>query len=831
MTAEGWGVLVVGVARALIAFFVLLGSLLAVVPAADARGGETTPFEVHAVATSDEDPYADTCAARALIPSDPERAVQLVVDIRTWKGNPAVAPTTSARAKACENVLGEVVASQALTEPQLDDATYCDVLGALRRAEAEDQAARLADRRETICDAATMAWIEEVQADPPLDTSEIGDAWAEFMQNTLTPLAALGSFLLAASAALIVLARLLVFFPFRDCKSFRWSRGWLSTMGLLAIFAGPIWFAVSATRDPPGAAGIVGGIIVGLTGAALTGWWIGTLPRVTVEVSGEKKYGVDSGLIAAVLRDMAGRAAGRGLELPVGPDLADVGTSVSEVSKNEWVALAERILLLITNVKPWRVQVEVLSEKATSVVIGRNGRQVEARRVEAKFGRHSDDDDEAGCTDAQRIAAFICGLVIATMRTRYERDFAPGLHGATKWNAIALQYITSRWYNDEKHKTAALGLLMQARLSDPKARLAHVTYMFYKYRNSTSADELRTYLVWLDGEVRGLRATGDKTDQLSGDLAARLTVTYAAIWRNWTAARAAEETAAENRKDWLEHPGEHLPKDISSSQPTPIELIEKRANPTRPTGRPTRRPRRADIDARLRQDRLKIDWYLLDPKKDVSQLKFAARGADSGTDTDVLELGDSPDIAYDLACALARSDPDDGKVQQLLRRAFEDPLNAEFARETDPELILLRNLRRDWFTKLTKQPEPELEVPPFKGYASKLGVMTREELAAYSWKPTSPLDVPLVGRLRSSALLSWTAERVDEQSLPQDRLGREARTVMVRHLHERRTAPGSLDDEQLMALLTRIREVGYRGSAPRLKEWLAKVDHALSASG
>lgn len=816
----------VSVARALAVFVVLLGVPLSVVPVTGALATDGSQIGATSVAASDEDSYADACAAaQALIATNPERAVQLVVDIRAGTGNPTAAPSTAARPKACESVLNAVVASQALADPQLDDDAYCDVLDALREADAEDQADRLADLRGVpfTCDDETAAWVESVQAGPPLDASDTGDAWDEFVTNTLEPLAGISAFLLASWAALIVLARLLVFFPFRNRKTSRRMRVFLATTGLIAIVVAPVSFAVGATRDPVSPVGIGVGVVIGFAGAALTGWWIGAIPRLTVEVSGEKKHGVDSGLIAAVLRDMGGQA-GRGIEIPVGPDLADLSTSVSEVSKNEWIALAQRILILITNVKPWRVQVEVVSDRTVSVVIGRNGRQLAARRIDAKLGRKSDDAVEAGCTDAQRLAAFISGVIIATMRDRYERDFSPGLHGATKPDAIALQYIASCWYRRPSDRTAALELLLRARLSDPAAQLAVVTYQYYKYRLETTEEKTREYLIWLDREVCRLAALDDKHDQLSGDLAARLTITYAAILRNWTAACAAAEISPEKRQDLLDHPGSYFPVERDPDAPSPTKLIEQRMDATKATGR----PKAKDVDARQRHDRLKIDWYLVDPDKDVSHLVFAGDGTADETGDNVLELGDSPDVVYDLGCALARFSPTDPKVEVHIRYAFDDPENVDWARSGDPELLLIREL--EWFKELTKKAEPELGVPPFRGNAAKLDVLSLEELAAYEWKPSSPLDATLVGRLRSSARLSLAAERADGRTRPSRRLGPEARTVLVRHMHERRVPPHALDAAQVVALQTRIREVGYLGTTRELKAWLRKLCRAANAS-
>lgn len=819
----------VSVARALAAVLVLLGSPLAVVPASGAMAAEITRAEVSSVVASEgEDPYANACgAARALIATDPERAVRLVVDVRSGTGLPTPAPSTAARAEACESVLDEIVASQAIADPQLDDVEYCQVLDALREAEAEDQAAALADVREPpfACDDATEAWVAAARADSPLDASETGDAWDEFVTDTLEPLAQVFAVLLAAWAALIVLARLLVFFPFRDRKTSRRLRIFLATAGLIAIVVGPIWFVLGATRNPVDPIGVVIGVLIGSAGAALTGLWIGSLPRLTVEVTGEKKHGVDAGLIASVLRDMLGRP-GRRIEIPVGPDLADLGTSVSEVSKNDWIALAQRVLILITNVKPWRIQVEVISESTVSVVIGRNGHQLAARRIDAQFGRSSDNIAEADCTDAQRIAAYVSGLIIATMRDRYVRDFTPGLHGATKYDAIALQYIASRWYVKPEDTTAALVLLLRARRNDPSAQLAVVTYQYYKHRFDTRTDKMREYLVWLDGQVRKLSKTDDKRDHLSGDLAASLTVTYATIWRNWTAARAAEKTSPAKRRDWLDHPGKHFPGRPAKNGPSPIELIERRMNAMKRT-KPTRMAKFDDVDARRRHDILKIDWYLLHPDRDVSQLMLGGCGSDSVPGGDVLELGESPDVAYDLACALARSNPPNPRVKSLIRCAFDDPENVDWARK-DPELLNLRELK--WFKELTEQAEAELGVPPFKSHVAKLNVKSREELAKYDWKPSSPLDATLVGRLRSSAKVSLAADKADADTPEPQQLGAAARTTLVRHLHERRASPLTLDDAQRMALWSRLREVGYLGTLHQFEAWIARLNRVLETS-
>lgn len=770
-------------------------------------------------------PYDPVCgAAAAVAKGDPQEAIKIIEDLRD--GEPTDAPMSRERLRSCAEELDAAIASASL------ESDYCSILQALEGADALDEALALVGIRAVPTDCSASEWIDEEKAKAedgfPPATSGIESAWDEFVETTLDPLAGVSAFVLAAWGALLVLARLLVF-PFRNPVTSRDDRLGVAAMGFGFIVLGPLVFVQGVNAGH--SVGLILGGAISLAGSALVGRWLSALPKLIIEVTGKADTGLEVGLVSAVLRDMGGDA-GRGLEIPVGPDVTALEASVAELSKNAWIAVAQKVILFVTNIKPWRIDVHMESRDLAYIQVGRNGREIASERLDAGRARVTEKADEANCTDPQRLAAQASAFVIATMATRYPADFRPGLYGATKWQGIALQYIVTSWYKERSDQANAVELLQRAVAEDPANRIAELSHRKFRHRFATDVDELLEYGLFLKRAIEDLDARGER-EQYN-----RSVIAYLAAWRNWTAVRAAAAPTAQ-RDAWWKLDGELTKLDLPRPEENWLRSVAAQRSVELPRGQA------GEVDQEERRAIAAIDLLLL---RMTTKPKGSAWGGDLPAVVD--RMASSPFVAYSIGCALARLNLDVEQYRKYLAAAARDKEIAAWARTEDPELERVRS--EAWFTEVFGlEPEPELTYAPFTDYREKLGVTRRADLLTKTWTSKLNVDLVLFDRLKAAAELSIRAERLDAQVaqeaqiaekaqaaaktqtvVPVTRaLGRDARMVAVRHLFERRVNPlcghASIDVD---ALLERLRDVGYCGSRDELAKWIERVKTTSGAA-
>lgn len=764
------------------------------------------------------DPLCD--AAGALAAGNPQEALRIIREIRT--GQPTVAPDSRERRRACADELDAVIASSAVTS-----LGYCTILRALEEADAAAEALALAAERDVPPRCSARSWIEGEQsaamkAFPP-STEGIEKAWQDFVDTTLTPLAGVSAFLLAAWGALLVLARLLVLFPFRDPITSKDDRVGMAFLGFTALLFGPVIFVAGVNAGQ--ILGLIMGVAVAVLSVVLIGRWLGALPKLAIEVKGKADSGVDVGLLSAVLRDMGGDA-GRGLEIPVGPDLTTLETSVSELSKNDWIAVAQKIILFVTNIKPWRVEVQMESSGLGIARVGRNGREIASQRIAAVDARVTESVDEAEVSDSQRIAAQVAALVIATMLVKYPEDFKPGLYGATKWESIALQYVAAAWYTKATDQKHGVELLRRARRSDPSNRSAELSHWKFRHRYSTKEPDLHEYGEFLRIQIPILK------DWQEWELFDRSVVAYLAVWRNWTAAKAQTASKGDNEgtptaEDWwlLDHSALGTADEFRPEVGWLEDVLTEHSSAPR-------RGARGSVDSDKRKATAQIDLKLLREPQPPAMIW------DGSVPPLAEAMSGSPYVAYAIGCAKSRLGFPSDAYRAVLAQAGRESDIADFARR-DPELARVRD--EDWFVEIFgRDPEPELTYAPFEQYRELLEVTTRGELVDVAWTSELGVDLVLLSRLKWAAELSLRAEATDAVlttppslfrwlsafvGMPSTRpLGRDARMVAVRHLYERKTDPTCENvTVDVDALLERLRDTGYCGSRTDLLNWLVRV--------
>ncbi|WP_157155915.1 hypothetical protein [Diaminobutyricimonas sp. LJ205] len=695
-----------------------LGTILASGPAAEG-----------AASTQDEEVFSEVCdLAGRLSQEDSAAAIELILAARSTE-TPGASQT---RRTACQEELDAAIASRAFnTKLELSAGGACLAARALLDSGRSDAAKRILEGSSSPQDARkgcptlfgkTGALPDAADGPTP---KTLGTAWDGFVENSLTPLAPTGLFLIGSWAALLVLARLLVFLPrMRDRHdSTRMLRREHSIVGVVLLFAAPLLAWMSVTVGAPWSqllfAIFLGG--VGGFGAWMIGRVIATMPRLSVEITGDGDKTIDRSVVAATIRDMMGIGA-MGIEIPVGPDLDNLSDALTQLSDKKWIAALQKAWLFVTNARPWALTLGLNSQDVASVSIDRNGRQVHSALIKAEYGRAGEEPDEGQYSDGERIVAFAAGDLVAVMAERYP-EMREKLHGAKIGKSIALQYISAKGYALREHRGAALQLLGKSLDSDPGNTAAVLTIWYREFRDDSERLRLMEYRSWLldfCGQRTGINfwTLSEPLDGMSehwakDDLLCRALATLSAVNRNLLA----------------------LPEE-SPSTPSPLAITRF-------------------LDALLvkRGDLGVVDEGLATRKRLVKiDLQHFAGTPIGAEDTD----HDAPIAAYSLAChyaQMSKSAPGTNSLRtqslRLLARAFTNADLKDWAERDDPELEPLRG----WpaFEQLfERERDPRLSRAPFLASSVKLNksatVATLESLAATDVNEAlaAEVEIPMV---------------------------------------------------------------------------------------
>ncbi|MDY0910890.1 hypothetical protein [Microbacterium sp. CFBP9034] len=438
------------------------------------------------------------------------------------------------------------VAPQKLTGAQSTEAV-CAIAGELNADKKFDDAVVLIEAAREAKDSTDLCEDEfdaAVAGGATASTPEgFGGLWTEFQKSVLTPLSSVAGFVGLSTLVLVALGRLLALLPpFRDWKwrgQRRAVRRIAGAIGLVLALAVPSAVALRGmwlmrTQGPAGTSlaettpfypdfvALVAAngwpwwwwlVVPAVLSVALLAFAFGSRQRVTVTIKPkEDGTGLDSTRLMAAIHAMAGRGA-RGLEFPVGTDLASASAAVTEISSNKAVAAVQAVVKAIFAASPWEMKVESETADAASIAISRNGVLLAARRMRIDEGHPLHGISESSRAD--QLAALAAGELIAALRLRYRAEFDPYLHGATQGSSIGLQFVASSTLAGTRElRKKAVPLLRRALDDDPANRAAWVTLANFLYRDPelTPIGDATPHIVYreslitaIDEEVRRAR--------------------------------------------------------------------------------------------------------------------------------------------------------------------------------------------------------------------------------------------------------------------------------------------------------------------------------------
>ncbi|QIG38446.1 hypothetical protein G5T42_02260 [Microbacterium sp. 4R-513] len=394
-----------------------------------------------------------------------------------------------------------------LAERQLFKGEYAAAVATLRAAGASE-ASQPENCPGVWAVAASLADAAKAGVADDTGAEQVGGWWDDFVEHYLTPLASGGLFLLGGWLALIVLARLLVELPIaRDLTSSTASRRAAAVIGWVTLLVVPLALGILGVVTAAGARSGVGIAIalgavaaIGVLGAAALAAWIATLRKLDVSVDDTGKTGPGLEQIVARLRGLA-TDTGRSIELQSAPMLRDISKDLGDLSKDRWIVAVQNVVLFLVGIKPWRATVKVGGANEASVIVGRNGRTVDARQIRLDApALRALTPLPSGVTPADILAVFIAAEILMALRPAYPRDFEAGLDGATKADAVALQFICEQWYMRQPSSEQAVALLRRAVEVDPGHRLSIATLQSARFRQSDDIEELLSYASWLQGQ-------------------------------------------------------------------------------------------------------------------------------------------------------------------------------------------------------------------------------------------------------------------------------------------------------------------------------------------
>jgi hypothetical protein len=546
----------------------MLGSILVLGGAGAANAGASAPDAA----------VAEICAqAQQLLDGDdPTTALALIDAIREGGGED--------RATACDEEWLQATAatagasqSEAMMLGEIPASEVCTIAEALEEQELFDEALSVIDDARaaavekvtggdlTFADYAEACGTERERIDAALENAEktspeaVGEAWDDFVTESILPLTSIGLFGVGLWIAILIVARLCAQLWPMTVPSTRRERVLSAWIGAaLALIAPGITVGIVASQaigpdsdaSRPFSRAVVNFSLLGTVALTalfavlavfLLSFAFATRRRVQIDVVGDEE---DSALavvaeLQAILNDVGGEPA-RGLEVPVGPDLADLDVSVFDVGNvSKLLGLIQNVWKTISSISPWKVLVKVEADSASAAFrISRNGHVVAADRVALDDVRLPL-EGATHATNSQRIATVIVGRVVASLARAYSDEWKHALHGATEADGITLQYLATRWHASFAYRQTGIELLARALDIDPLNRSAQVALWNLQYRDKTEREDLELYnqfvVEMITSETnRDSRPGRDATpaDLATNDLLIRLLITQGALARN-----------------------------------------------------------------------------------------------------------------------------------------------------------------------------------------------------------------------------------------------------------------------------------------------------------
>lgn len=344
--------------------------------------------------------------------------------------------------------------------------------------------------------------------DAPSAPSAAVKTWEATQKAWLTPWATLATWTFAVSAALVVLARLLVFIVpwpslrprWRRSEPFTFRANWwplvLVVAGVGVAVAGWGFLAGSPLQWPV----TIAGALAAAAGTWRTVHWFGARPRVAVSVTGADGAAspLRSAQVAQLVRDLAATGP-RTIDMPGASDVSELADATSKVTENAFVGFLLSVAEFVLNVSPWRVTVTEVDDGSSIVDIRWNGIPIAAETLSTSALRIG----AGGPRDAaQRLQA----AVVATTLVTHYVDMT-GLYGATKWRSVGLTFVAVSPFKAGER----LALLARAVQEDPRNALARRGRDNLRHADPDTIEKTDAALSALEREANAIAP-------LSGDL-------------------------------------------------------------------------------------------------------------------------------------------------------------------------------------------------------------------------------------------------------------------------------------------------------------------------
>jgi hypothetical protein len=377
--------------------------------------------------------------------------------------------------------------------------------------------------------AAVRAAAQPAPPAPPQNPAEkAGADWERFNAEWIAPLSKAGLALLGLVVGFLVLGRLLVLLPkIAGVRKSPADRALLALSGLAFILFGSCVIVLAPERNDNAITvesfgQMAAGALVAFLGSVVLAVYLSSRLRVTLDVRDTKgeTSKVDVSQIGALLHEL-GADAPRGLEIPEGADVTALAENAMPASfTNKVLAAAQKVVVSIFGVTPWRVVVSSSNEDSLTVSMARNGASVGAVTIDGNELQLADGTSEKSGTDGKAATPTksnsaaelelhkMAAAYILVMLARKHYGF-DGLCGATDWRSLGLHYIatTGAAISDER-ATKLLGAAVQ---HDSGNMLAEVALQHTLFRDSTDERTLKTYAEWLSRlatEIRNDIQTG-----------------------------------------------------------------------------------------------------------------------------------------------------------------------------------------------------------------------------------------------------------------------------------------------------------------------------------
>ncbi|BCY09425.1 hypothetical protein [Actinoplanes sp. L3-i22] len=368
------------------------------------------------------------------------------------------------------------------------------------------------------------------------------DALARWYSDVGGPTVNILTWFTGVFLASLTVARLLGWIVVRPDSRWPWTEAvWrrLTWAGMGLVIAGAGMWTAAATSGAPAGRSVpllVTAALSSSAGVIVFGSGLGFRLRVTVDVRGPDGTVSGAGTAYVATRiDAMGSGHPGGLSAPEGSDIVRLPeAAISTIPQARTAAVLIMAIRAVASITPWHAHVTLVDDHAVTVVISRNGRQVDSTVIfAADFGLPA-----GGPTALLTVAS----TYILFKLTRAYREIRQGLGGATRWSSYACQVLagTPPWRGDARLLTR---LLAQAVDTDPANASAWLNYLQHMRYTRPYPEALERRVELLETLWRDIASRS----KLDDETALRIRVLYMLTTTACNSYRAHSEGAARNR--------------------------------------------------------------------------------------------------------------------------------------------------------------------------------------------------------------------------------------------------------------------------------------------